>query len=139
MALGWKESQVVTIDNDRGQSGISSHRGGFRRLLSEVALGRAGIVMALEVSRLTRSPAEWWRFLESCALAQTLLLDKEALYDPSRRDDRILLGTSRIFSGPEIKWPERELLLAEASRAIVDVTDLGVHGSRDGAEVLSAE
>ena len=80
VALGWAEEQVVVIDSDLGQSGASAaDRAGFQRLVSEVGLGRAGIVMGLEVSRLARNSSDWHRLLEICALRTTLILDSCAV------------------------------------------------------------
>ena len=76
IALGWADDRVIVIDCDQGESGASAAwREGFRRLVTDVGLGRAGIVMGLEVSRLARNNADWHRLLEICALADTLILD----------------------------------------------------------------
>jgi hypothetical protein len=59
IALGWPAEQIVTIDCDQGQSGASAaDREGFQRLVAEVGIGRAGIVLGLEVSRLARNNAD---------------------------------------------------------------------------------
>jgi DNA invertase Pin-like site-specific DNA recombinase len=92
VTLGWSVEQVVVIDSDLGQSGASTDREGFQRLVSEVGLGRAGIVIGLEVSRLARNSSDWHRLLEICALTNTLILDEDGLYDPSHFNDRLLLG-----------------------------------------------
>ena len=69
VALGWPVEAIVTIDSDQGQSGASAaDREGFQHLVAEVGLGRAGIVLGLEVSRLARNSADWHRLLEICAL-----------------------------------------------------------------------
>ncbi|WP_042293356.1 recombinase family protein, partial [Paraburkholderia mimosarum] len=76
VSLGWKIDQVFVIDSDLGQSGASAvDREGFQRLVTEVSMGKAGIVMGLEVSRLARNSSDWHRLLEICALTDTLLLD----------------------------------------------------------------
>src|SRR4051812_24795776 len=55
LRLGWSEEQIVVIDTDLGQSGASAaDRVGFQRLVTEVSLGRAGLVLGLDVSRLAR-------------------------------------------------------------------------------------
>src|SRR5579863_8002426 len=55
IALGWREEQITVIDHDQGESGASaSWREGFQHLVTDVSMGRAGIVMGLEVSRLAR-------------------------------------------------------------------------------------
>src|SRR6476646_7301938 len=91
VALGWPAEQIVTIDTDQGQSGASAaDRAGFQRLVAEVGVGRAGIVLGLEVSRLARNNADWHRLLEICALSGTLICDEDGLYDPTDFNDRLL-------------------------------------------------
>ena len=103
MALGWRLDQVIVIDSDLGQSGASAvDREGFQRLVSEVGLGRAGIVMGLEVSRLARNSTDWHRLLEICALAGTLILDEDGVYDPAYFNDRLLLGMKGTMSEAEL-------------------------------------
>ena len=47
-ALGWRDDQIIVIDNDQGESGASAAwREGFQRLVTEVGMGHAGIVMGL--------------------------------------------------------------------------------------------
>ena len=77
-------------------------REGFQRLVSEVGLGRAGIVMGLEVSRLARNSTDWHRLLEICALADTLILDEDGVYDPAHFNDRLLLGLKGTMSEAEL-------------------------------------
>jgi DNA invertase Pin-like site-specific DNA recombinase len=82
--LGWPVQQIVVIDSDQGQSGSSAaDREGFQRLVADVGLGKAGIVLGLEVSRLARNNADWHRLLAICALADTLICDEDGLYDPA--------------------------------------------------------
>jgi hypothetical protein len=96
VALGWPIEQVVVIDRDLGQSGASAaDREGFQQLVRDVGLGRAGLVMGLEVSRLARNSTDWHRLLEICALTETLILDEDGLYDPAHFNDRLLLGLNR--------------------------------------------
>ena len=66
-ALGWRDEQIVVVDDDQGESGASaSWREGFQRLVSDVGLGRVGLVLGLEVSRLARNNAEWYRLHRIC-------------------------------------------------------------------------
>ena len=45
VALGWPLERIIVIDTDLGQSGASAiDREGFQRLVTEVSIGRAGIV-----------------------------------------------------------------------------------------------
>jgi DNA invertase Pin-like site-specific DNA recombinase len=74
VVLGWPEENIVLIDEDQGQSGATAGgREGFQRLVAEVGLGKAGIVMGLEVSRLARNCADWHRLLEICGLTHCLI------------------------------------------------------------------
>ena len=64
ISLGWAADQVTVIDIDQGHSGASAaDREGFQQLVAEVSLGRAGIVLGLECSRLARSNADWYQLL----------------------------------------------------------------------------
>ena len=103
VALGWEQERIVVIDNDLGLSGASSaDREGFKYLVGEVGMGKAGIVLGLEVSRLARNSSDWHRLLEICALTDTLILDEDGLYDPSDFNDRLLLGMKGTMSEAEL-------------------------------------
>jgi DNA invertase Pin-like site-specific DNA recombinase len=103
VALGWPPEQIVVIDTDLGHSGASAaDRAGFQTLVAEVGLGRAGIVLGLEVSRLARNSSDWHRLLELCALTETLILDEDGLYDPTQFNDRLLLGLKGTMSEAEL-------------------------------------
>jgi DNA invertase Pin-like site-specific DNA recombinase len=97
--LGWPRDRVVVIDDDLGKSGSSSNeRHGFQRLIAEIGLGQAGLVVSLDASRLARNSSDWHRLLELCGLFDTLIADGERLYDPRAYHDRLLLGLSGIMS-----------------------------------------
>ncbi len=101
--LGWRSDQVIVIDEDQGHSGATTHgRSGFARVMSEVALGQVGIVLAIEASRLARNNADWQRLIWFCSLTDTLLGDQDGLYDPSLLDDRMVLGLKGTIS--ELEW-----------------------------------
>jgi DNA invertase Pin-like site-specific DNA recombinase len=103
IALGWRDEQIIVIDNDQGESGASAAwRQGFQRLVTDVGMGHAGIVMGLEVSRLARNNADWHRLLEICALTDTLILDEDGVYDPASFNDRLLLGLKGTMSEAEL-------------------------------------
>ena len=103
VALGWPSERIIIIDSDLGQSGASAvDREGFQQLVAEVGLGRAGIVLGLEVSRLARNSTDWHRLLELCALADTLILDEDGVYDPADFNDRLLLGLKGTMSEAEL-------------------------------------
>jgi DNA invertase Pin-like site-specific DNA recombinase len=93
--LGFAREQVVVIDEDLGISGSGlSDRSGFARLAAEAALGHAGLVLGLEVSRLARNNVDWYRPLDLCALTGTLIADADGMYSPAEFNDRLLLGLS---------------------------------------------
>ncbi|MHC4933629.1 MAG: recombinase family protein, partial [Planctomycetota bacterium] len=103
ISLGWRADQIIVIDSDQGESGASAAwREGFQRLVTEVGMGQAGIVMGLEVSRLARNNADWHRLLEICALSDTLILDEDGVYDPAAFNDRLLLGLKGTMSEAEL-------------------------------------
>src|ERR1700724_1931152 len=103
IALGWSADQITVIDIDQGQSGASAaDREGFQQLVAEVSLGRAGIVLGLECSRLARNSTDWHRLLEICALTDALILDEDGFYDPAHFNDRLLLGLKGTMSEAEL-------------------------------------
>ncbi len=103
IALGWAHDQIVVVDNDQGLSGASAvDRAGFQTLVADVGMGRAGMVMGLEVSRLARNSTDWHRLLEICALTDTLILDEDGIYDPAHFNDRLLLGLKGTMSEAEL-------------------------------------
>ena len=102
ISLGWLPESIVVIDSDLGQSGTTADREGFQKLVAEVTLGKAGIVMGIEVSRLARSSVEWTRLLEICAFTDTLILDEDGIYDPKTFNDRLLLGLKGTISEAEL-------------------------------------
>ncbi len=112
--LGWRGEQVTVIDEDQGHSGATTHgRSGFARVMSEVALGHVGIVLAIEASRLARNNADWQRLIWFCSLTETLLGDQDGLYDPSLLDDRMVLGLKGTIS--ELEWHTIRKRMHEAS------------------------
>lgn len=101
--LGWSTQQIVVIDEDLGLSGASiDKRSGFARLTSEVALAHVGIVLGLEVSRLARNNADWYRLLELCGVTDTLIGDSDGVYHPALFNDRLLLGLKGTMSEAEL-------------------------------------
>src|SRR3954471_15790027 len=125
VALGWHADRVVVIDNDLGHSGASAaDRLGFQKLVAEVGMGHAGLVIGLEVSRLARNSSDWHRLLEICALTDTLILDEDGLYDPTSFNDRLLLGLKGAMSEAELHVLRARLqggILNKARRAALKV------------------
>jgi DNA invertase Pin-like site-specific DNA recombinase len=118
VALGWQADCIIVIDSDLGQSGAQAvDREGFQRLVTEVGLGHAGVVMGLEVSRLARNSSDWYRLLEICALADTLILDEDGIYNPAHFNDRLLLGLKGTMSEAESHVLRSRLLGGQFSKA----------------------
>jgi DNA invertase Pin-like site-specific DNA recombinase len=92
-ALGWSEPQLVILDEDQGRSGaIPQARPGFARLVGAVARGEVGIVMSLELSRLSRNDSDWHHLVHLCRWTTTLIADEQGVYDPTAGADRMVLG-----------------------------------------------
>ncbi|MCK4983681.1 MAG: recombinase family protein [Victivallaceae bacterium] len=102
IASGWLRNQITVIDCDQGKSGAEGDRKGFQKLVADVGMGRAGIVMGLEVSRLARNSTDWHRLIEICALSDTLILDEDGVYNPAHFNDRLLLGLKGTMSEAEL-------------------------------------
>lgn len=117
--LGWAPEQIRVLDEDQGKSGAGSAaahgRDGFAELVSAVGLGEVGLV--LELSRLARNSAEWYRLLELCALAGTLIADDATIYDPRLFNDRLLLGLRGTISEVELHCIKERLDGARMSKA----------------------
>src|ERR1017187_5723965 len=118
--LGWAEHQVVVVDDDLGRSGASAHgRKGFSDLVADVGLGKAGIVLSLECSRLARNNSDWYQLLDLCALTDTLIADSDGLYHPGLFNDRLVLGLKGTMSEAELHLLRSRLnegLRAKAAR-----------------------
>jgi DNA invertase Pin-like site-specific DNA recombinase len=99
-ALGWEN--VIVVDEDLGHSGDGTIRSGFECLLTAVCTGTAGVVFAIECSRLARNCREWHTLLEFCALVNCLIIDEEDVYDSKLTNDRLLLGLKGAFSEFEL-------------------------------------
>ena len=118
IALGWAADQITVIDIDQGHSGASAAgREGFQQMVAEVSLGRAGIVLGLECSRLARNNADWHQLLEICAMTGTLICDEDGLYDPRNFNDRLLLGMKGQMSEAELHFIRARLRGGQLSKA----------------------
>lgn len=103
IGLGWQKKQVKIIDEDLAQSGAStSQRGGFTMMTSEVALGRVGLILSLEVSRVARNNTDWYRLLDLCSVTDTLIGDEDGVYHPGLFNDRLLLGLKGTMAEAEL-------------------------------------
>lgn len=101
--LGWPADRVIVLDDDQAQSGTTAEgRHDFQSVLARIAQDQVGIVLGRETSRLSRSNKDWHQLLEVCAIFQTLLADRDGVYDPTDYNDRLLLGFKGAMSEAEL-------------------------------------
>jgi DNA invertase Pin-like site-specific DNA recombinase len=118
VALGWARSRVAVIDDDLGVSAaVADARVGFQKLVTEVTMGRVGIVLGIEMSRLARTGRDWHQLLELCSLAGTLLADPDGVYDPGYYNDRLLLGLKGTMSEAELYLIRQRMLSGKLAKA----------------------
>jgi DNA invertase Pin-like site-specific DNA recombinase len=102
-ALGWPRERILVIDEDQGRSGRTiEQRPGFQRLLTEVTMDHVGLVLGLELSRLSRSSKDWYHLLDVCAVFGTLLADQDGIYDANDTNGRLVLGLKGTMSEVEL-------------------------------------
>lgn len=103
LELGWTRPQITVVDEDQARtaSGVVD-RSGFDKMAAEVGLGRVGIVIGIEVARLARNNAEWYRLLDLCGLTDTLIADGDGLYHAGAINDRLVLGLKGTMSETEL-------------------------------------
>ena len=117
-ALGWARSRIVVIDDDLGVSAATADaRAGFARLVTEVTMGRVGIVLGIEMSRLARTGRDWHQLLELCSLSGVLLADPDGVYDPGFYNDRLLLGLKGTMSEAELYLIRQRMLSGKLAKA----------------------
>ncbi len=103
VALGWPRDRVLVIDEDQGRSGkTTGQRLGFQHLLAEVTMDHVGLVLGLELCRLSRSSKDWYHLVEVCGVFGVLLGDQDGLYDPNDVNDRLVLGLRGTMSEVEL-------------------------------------
>ena len=142
--LGWPRERISVIDDDLGKSGTSSaERQGFQHLIAEIRLGKAGLVLSLDASRLARNNRDWHQLLELCSIFGVLIADGERLYDPAAYHDRLLLGLSGLMSEAELHQLRLRLHQGEQQKAARGELRLplpaGLAYARDGQIVLNPD
>lgn len=140
--LGWPRESVKVFDEDLGISGSGlTHRAGFARMIADVALGQVGIVLGLEVSRLARNNADWYRLLDLCGVTNTLIGDADGIYHPGLFNDRLVLGLKGTMSEAELHVLRARLLGGIRNKAARGELSRGlpiglVRGEGDGEVLL---
>ncbi len=115
---GWPAERIVVIDEDQGKSASSAKtRPGFARLIAAVAQSQVGIVIALEVTRLSRNSPDWHHLLYLCRFTGTLIADEHTIYDPDHATDRLVLGIRGQMSEMEIDTSIERMVSARWNKA----------------------
>jgi DNA invertase Pin-like site-specific DNA recombinase len=144
LALGWPRDRIRILDEDLGKSATSAQdRPGFQQLIAEIGLGRVGLVLSLDASRLARNCSDWHRLIELCALFGALIADGERLYDPRQYHDWLVLGLSGMMSEAELHQLKIRLHAGEqqkAERGELRVgLPVGLERQRDGSVTLNPD
>ena len=109
---------VSVIDDDLGRSGSGLvDRPGFERLVAGVCGQKIGAIFCIEASRLARNGRDWHHLIDLCALAGTLVIDGDGVYDPRQLNDRLLLGLKGTMSEYELSLLRQRGLAARDSKA----------------------
>ena len=118
MELGWSRGRIQYVDEDQGKSGSrTGNRFGFEGMVALAALGKVGLILAIEVSRLARGNRDWYYLLDICSITSALIADEEGLYDPASYNDRLLLGLKRTMSEAELHLIKQRMVEATLAKA----------------------
>ena len=144
MELGWGEEQISVIDDDLARSAASTDgRLGFTDLVAAVGLGRAGIIVGREVSRLARNNTDWYQVLDLCSITDTLIADVDGIYHPGDFNDRLVLGLKGQMAEAELHMLRMRLTAAlrhKASRGeLRQLLPVGLDYDDDGQVMLSPD
>ena len=116
--LGWHENEVDVIDADLGRSGATTDgRAGFQELVAQIALGKVGILIAFDATRLARNCTHWYQLLDLCGRTDCLIADRDGVYDPTSINGRLLLGLKGQISELELHTIRARLTAGILSKA----------------------
>ena len=116
--LGWRERDVEVIDADLGQTASTTEgRSGFNDLVARVALGKVGVIVAYDATRLARNCSHWYQLLDLCGHSGCLIADRDGIYDPASINGRLLLGLKGQISELELHTLRARLTAGIQSKA----------------------
>jgi DNA invertase Pin-like site-specific DNA recombinase len=142
--LGWSEEQITVIDEDLARSAAStSGRLGFTDLVAAVGLGKVGIIVGREVSRLARNNSDWYQVLDLCSITDTLIADADGVYHPGSFNDRLVLGLKGQMAEAELHMLRMRLTAALRHKAargeLRQLLPVGLDYDDGGKIVLSGD
>jgi DNA invertase Pin-like site-specific DNA recombinase len=140
LELGWHENDIQLIDTDLGLTAATAqHREGFKELISQVTLDQVGIILSVDVTRLSRNCSDWYPLLDLCGYKECLIADRDGIYDPRSPNGRLLLGLKGQISEMELHTLRMRLtagLLNKAERGDLALTlPVGLVRGPDGVVV----
>jgi DNA invertase Pin-like site-specific DNA recombinase len=101
--LGWRPQDIEVVDADLGMTAAAAeHREGFKDVLARVTLGLVGIILSIDVTRLSRNCSDWYPLLDLCGFKGCLIADRDGVYDPATPNGRLLLGLKGQISEVEL-------------------------------------
>ena len=116
--FGWPKERIKIVDTDQGKSGANpDSREGFRDLITAVARGEVGIILALEASRLARNSPDWHNMIYMCRWSTTLIADETTIYDPTDPSDRMILGIRGQMAEMELENSIDRMIKARWNKA----------------------
>jgi DNA invertase Pin-like site-specific DNA recombinase len=144
VGFGWPRERVRVIDDDLGKSATSStDRHGFQALIAEVGLGRVGLVLSFDASRLARNNSDWYQLIDLCSMFGVVIADGEHLYDPRLYHDRLLLGLTGMMSEAEVHHLKRRMHAGARQKAergaLHHPLPVGLTRQRDGSVILNPD
>jgi DNA invertase Pin-like site-specific DNA recombinase len=144
VGFGWPRERVHVIDDDLGKSGTTStNRYGFQTLIAEVGLGRVGLVLSFDASRLARNNSDWYQLIDLCSMFGVVIADGEHLYDPRLYHDRLLLGLTGMMSEAEVHHLKRRMHAGARQKAergtLHHHLPVGFTRQRDGSVILNPD
>jgi DNA invertase Pin-like site-specific DNA recombinase len=140
LELGWHENDIQVIDSDLGLTAATvQHREGFKELIGLVTLDQVGIILSVDVTRLSRNCSDWYPLLDLCGYKNCLIADRDGVYDSRSPNGRLLLGLKGQISEMELYTLRLRLtagLLNKAERGDLALAlPVGLVRAPDGAVV----
>lgn len=116
--LGWTENNIEIIDCDLGISAASAEfRNGFKELITRVNQDEIGMILAYDVTRLSRNCSDWFPLLDICKYRNCLIADRDGVYNPSDANGRLFLGLKGQLSEMELHTIRGRLLAGKLNKA----------------------